>query len=176
MKNSSKDNFFGKNSKKYKKNSGSNFSSKNTNSSKKNNQFFSNYSENRRVRDFNEKDKRKSNFSSLKKTNLITKPNLKVSNKGIEIKQEFANKRNFDDWIWGKHSVFEALRSQRAINRVWCTSEIFSSEKFYIALKDSNQMEYLLKKFLEQDFATDLWGFTSRCRFTVSILQNNTPK
>ena len=146
MKNSSKNNYSEKNSKKYNKNSDPNFSSKNTNSSKKNNKFFSNYSENRRVRDFDEKDKRKSNFSSLKKTNLITKPNLKVSNKGIDIKQEFANKRNFDDWIWGKHSVFEALTSKRAINRVWCTSEIFSSEKFYIALKDLKSNGVLIEE------------------------------
>ena len=146
MKNSSKNNYSEKNSKKYNKNSEPNFSSKNANSSKKNNKFFSNYSENRRVRDFNEKDKRKSNFSYLKKTNLITKPNLKVSNKGIDIKQEFANKRNFDDWIWGKHSVFEALTSKRAINRVWCTSEIFSSEKFYIALKDLKSNGVLIEE------------------------------
>ena len=146
MKNSSKDNFFGKNSKKYNKNSDPNFSSKNTNSSKKNNKFFPNYSENRRVSDLHEKDKRKSNFSSLKKTNLITKPNLKVSNKGIDIKQDFAKKRNFDDWIWGKHSVFEALASKRAINRVWCTSEIFSSEKFYIALKDLKSNGVLIEE------------------------------
>ena len=50
--------------------------------------------------------------------------------------QKFTNKRNFDDWIWGKHSVYEALSSDRAINRIWCTSEIFSSDKFYILLKD----------------------------------------
>ena len=46
------------------------------------------------------------------------------------------NKRNFDDWIWGKHSVYAALASDRAINRIWYTSEIFSSEKFYILLKE----------------------------------------
>jgi 23S rRNA (guanosine2251-2'-O)-methyltransferase len=50
--------------------------------------------------------------------------------------KEVTNKKNFDDWIWGKHSVYEALNSDRAINRIWCTSEIFSSDKFYILLKD----------------------------------------
>ena len=44
--------------------------------------------------------------------------------------------RNFDDWIWGKHSVFAALNSERPINRIWCTSEIFSSEKFFLLLKE----------------------------------------
>ena len=62
MKNSSKNNYSEKNSKKYNKNSDPNFSSKNTNSSKKNNKFFSNYSENRRIRDFNEKMKGKVTF------------------------------------------------------------------------------------------------------------------
>ena len=146
MKNSSKNNYSGKNSKKYKKNSDFNFSSKNTNSSKKNNKSLTNYSENRLVSNLNESDKRKSNSSSFKKTNSITKTNLKVSNKSPDINHEFANKRNFDDWIWGKHSVFEALTSKRAINRVWCTSEIFSSEKFYIALKDLKSNGVLIEE------------------------------
>ena len=46
------------------------------------------------------------------------------------------NNKNFEDWIWGKHSVFAALKSNRPINRIWCTSEIFSSEKFFLLLKD----------------------------------------
>ena len=44
--------------------------------------------------------------------------------------------RNFDDWVWGKHAVFSVLNSERPINRIWCTSEIFSSEKFFLLLKD----------------------------------------
>ena len=50
--------------------------------------------------------------------------------------QQVLNKKNLDDWVWGKHSVFAALTSERAINRIWCTAEIFSSEKFYILLKN----------------------------------------
>ena len=146
MKNYSKNNYSGKNSKKYKKNSDSNFSSKNTNSSKKNNKFLTNYSESSGFNKLNESDKRKSNFSSLKIKNSITKPNLKVSNRGPDTNKDFPNKRNFDDWIWGKHSVFEALTSERAINRVWCTSEIFSSEKFYIALKDLKSNGVLIEE------------------------------
>jgi len=56
------------------------------------------------------------------------------------------NKRNFDDWIWGKHSVYEALSSDRAINRIWCTSEIFSSDKFYILLKDLKSKGVLIEE------------------------------
>jgi len=146
MKNSSKNNYSGKNSKKYNKNSNSNFSSKNINSSNKNSKFSTNYSENKRVSNLEESDKRKRNFSSLKKTNSKTKPNLKFSKKGPYSDEEFVNKRNFDDWIWGKHSVFEALTNERAINRVWCTSEIFSSEKFYIALKELKSNGVLIEE------------------------------
>ena len=60
--------------------------------------------------------------------------------------QEFINKRNFDDWIWGKHSVYEALISDRAINRIWCTSEIFSSDKFYVLLKDLKSKGVLIEE------------------------------
>ena len=146
MKNYSKNNYSGENSKKYKKNSNSNFSSKNTNSSKKNNKLLTNYSESNGFNKLNERDKSKSNFSSLKIKNSKTKPNLKVSNRGPDTYKDFPNKRNFDDWIWGKHSVFEALTSERAINRVWCTSEIFSSEKFYIALKDLKSNGVLIEE------------------------------
>ena len=146
MKNYSKNNYSGKNSKKYKKNSDSNFSSKNSNSSKKNNKLLTNYSESSGFNKLNESDKRKSNFSSLKIENSKTKPNFKASYRGPDTNKDFPNKRNFDDWIWGKHSVFEALTSERAINRVWCTSEIFSSEKFYIALKDLKSNGVLIEE------------------------------
>ena len=133
MKKSSKNNYSGK----FKKNnSDSNFSSKNTNTSNKKNKFLTNYSENRRGSNLNESDDNKSNFYSLKRKKPININNIKSFKKNSDINQEPINKRNFDDWIWGKHSVFEALTSERAINRVWCTSEIFSSEKFYIALRD----------------------------------------
>jgi len=60
--------------------------------------------------------------------------------------KEFTNKRNFDDWIWGKHSVYETLNSDRSINRIWCTSEIFSSDKFYILLKDLKSKGVLIEE------------------------------
>ncbi len=56
------------------------------------------------------------------------------------------NERNFEDWIWGKHSVFAALNSERPINRIWCTSEIFSSEKFYLLLKDLKSKGVLIEE------------------------------
>jgi len=135
MKNSSKNNYSGKSRKQNKNNSSSDFYSKNPSSSKKNNRFPIYKEKNQAVNNFNEIDSKKINFSTLKRSKSINKPNKEVS-KSKDIYQKFPNEKNFDDWIWGKHSVFEALVSERAINRIWCTSEIFSSEKFYILLKD----------------------------------------
>ncbi len=135
MNNSSKKNFSGKNNKEYKKNSDFDYYPKNTNRSEKNERFLSKSSRNKNVKNLNKNDKNNT-FSSLKRRKPIFKSNTEFSNKKTENNQEFNTKSNFDDWIWGKHSVYEALSSERAINRIWCTSEIFSSDKFYILLKD----------------------------------------
>ena len=42
-----------------------------------------------------------------------------------------------DDLIWGRHSTEAALLGGRAIHRIWCTSELRSSPKFFQLLKDS---------------------------------------
>jgi len=151
MKNTSKKNFTGKNNKDYKKNSDFGYHKKNTNPSHKKEQFLNNSSKNKNVESFNKKDKNNT-FSSLKRRRQKFKSNGEFSNKNLDNHQEFTTKRNFDDWIWGKHSVYETLSSERAINRIWCTSEIFSSDKFYICLRILNQKEFLLKKFLGTGF------------------------
>ena len=146
MKNSSKNSYSGKNSKQYKKNIDSNFYSKNTKSSKINDRFLTNSSKNKGINNLNESDKKKSHFSSSKRRSPINKSNREFFNKATNSNRELSNKRNFDDWIWGKHSVFESLISDRAINRIWCTSEIFSSEKFYILLKDLKSKGVLIEE------------------------------
>jgi len=128
MKNSS-NKFRGNNSKEYKKNSDFGNYSKNTNRSKKNDRFLKNAPNNTKVENLKKNDENNT-FSSLKRRNPRFKSNTELPNKNSDMHQEFTNKRNFDDWIWGKHSVYETLSSDRAINRIWCTSEIYSSEKF----------------------------------------------
>ena len=160
MKKSPKNNYSGKNSKQFKKKSDSNFYSKNTNFSRKNNRFSTNAPKNNSFNNLEESDRKKSNFSSLKGKNQITKFEAELSDNSSEIFQERKNKRNFDDWIWGKHSVFETLVSDRAINRIWCTSEIFSSEKFYILLK-----ELKLKGVLIEEVS---WNRLSQLTFGAS--------
>ena len=135
-----------KNKKQNKNNSNYNFYSKNTNSSKKNNRFSLNSFKNQGVNNLNENDKNKVNLTYLKRTKPINRAGTKLSSKSNDIYQELPNKKNFDDWIWGKHSVFEALISERAINRIWCTSEIFSSEKFYILLKGLKSKGVLIEE------------------------------
>jgi len=137
--------FRGKNNKEYKKNSDFAYYSKNKNRSEKNDRFLNNAVKNKNVEN-NKKNNESDTFSSLKGRNPRFKTNSEFTNKNSDIYQEFINKRNFDDWIWGKHSVYEALSSDRAINRVWCTSEIFSSDKFYILLKDLKSKGVLIEE------------------------------
>ncbi len=66
--------------------------------------------------------------------------------KGSKNFKTSTNDRNFEDWLWGKHSVFEALKTERPINRIWCTSEIFSSEKFFLLLKDHKSKGVLVEE------------------------------
>ena len=146
MKNSSKNNYIGKNNKQYKKNSNSKFNSKNRNFSKSNNGYLINASNNKGANNLNDIDKTKSHFSSAKRSKLTNKSNMDTFYKTPNRNQEMSNKRNFDDWIWGKHSVYESLISEKAINRIWCTSEIFSSEKFYILLKNLKSKGVLIEE------------------------------
>jgi len=144
MKNSS-NKFRGRNIKDYKKNSGFGYYSKNTNRSEKNDRFLNTYAKTKKVENLKKNDE-DNTFSSLKRGNQRFKSNTEFPNKNSDMHNEFTNKRNFDDWIWGKHSVHEALSSDRAINRIWCTSEIFSSDKFYILLKNLKSKGVLIEE------------------------------
>ena len=83
---------------------------------------------------------RQRKFSS---NNHNRKNNAENSSRKFQLNNNF---KNFDDWIWGKHSVFAALKSERPINRIWCTSEIFSSEKFFLLLKDLKSKGVLIEE------------------------------
>ncbi len=111
------------------KNSSNKFRGKNNKEYKKNSDF-GYYSKNKNRSEKNErflnnsaKNKNVENFNKIHKNNNIS--SLKK---------------------WGKHSVYEALSSDRAINRIWCTSEIFSSDKFYILLKDLKSKGVLIEE------------------------------
>jgi len=51
-----------------------------------------------------------------------------------------------EDYVWGKHSVLASLESGRPINRIWCTSDVKSSEKFFILLKEIKNKGVLVEE------------------------------
>jgi len=91
-------------------------------------------------------DKTRNNWNQPQRRFSSNIPNKNISEFPSRKIQLNLNEKNFDDWIWGKHSVFAALNSERSINRIWCTSEIFSSEKFYLLLKDLKSKGVLIEE------------------------------
>ena len=177
MKNSSKNNHYGNNSNQYRKKSDANFYSKNTKRSEKNDRFLNNSAKNNKVENLKKNDEI-NNFLYSKRRNPRFKSNTEFPNKNSNMHQEFTNKRNFDDWIWGKHSVYEALSSDRAINRIWCTSEIFSSDKFYILLKDLKLKGVLIEEVSWNRLSQLTYGASHQgvalqlaCSKTISLAQ-----
>ncbi len=51
-----------------------------------------------------------------------------------------------DDLIWGRHSTEAALMGGRAIHRIWCTSELRSTPKFFQLLKESKASGVLVEE------------------------------
>ena len=154
MNNYSKKDYSERNRKKYKKGSESNNYARSTNFSNENNYNSSKNSFKRKSSNnknkFNEvksKNQNNKNFDSSSRSNFSYKSHSEVpsENSDINFKQLY-NKKNFDDWIWGKHSVYEALIAERPINRIWSTSEIISSEKFYILFKDLKSKGVLIEE------------------------------
>ena len=66
--------------------------------------------------------------------------------KNYDKRPNFFSEKNCDDLIWGKHSVLSVLERERPINRIWCTSEIRSSEKFFQILKDVKSKGVLIEE------------------------------
>ena len=175
MKNYSKRKFSEKNNKEYKKNSDYGYYPKNANRSDKNTRLLNNSSKNKYDESLNKNDKNNT-FSSLRGRKPIFKSSVEFPNKNSAIHQEFTNKKNFDDWVWGKHSVYEVLSSERAINRIWCTSEIFSSDKFYILLKDLKSKGVLVEEVSWNRLSQLTYGATHQgvalqlaCSKTISL-------
>ena len=154
MKNYSKKDYSKKDKKKYQQSTDSNNYSRSPNSSNGNNYKSSKNSFNRKSSNnknkFNEvksRNKNNNNFASSSRGNVSYKSNSDVFSKNLDINfKQVYSKKNFDDWIWGKHSVYEALISERPVNRIWSTSEIISSEKFYILFKDLKSKGVLIEE------------------------------
>ena len=158
MKNFSKNNYSQKNSGKSKRRPElkNNYKSDNLqegrNTSRKNNTYEKNNFMKRDDLRSNEyrylkiKDNFKNNFNYPQRRFLNNSSNDKFTDNNAKSIKHNSNDRNFDDWIWGKHSVFAALNSERPINRIWCTSDIFSSEKFFLILKELKSKGVLIEE------------------------------
>ena len=93
------------------------------------------------------KEKPRNNFNHPQRRFSSKNSNGEKYSENIHKKPHLnSNDKNFDDWIWGKHSVFEALNGDKPINRIWCTSEILSSEKFFLLLKDFKTKGVLIEE------------------------------
>ena len=85
--------------------------------------------ENNKFRKDHKKDFLKSRYS---KKNEVKKDTQYKFNRD----QNYIKENNLNDLIWGKHSVLSVLESNNPINRIWCTSDVRSSEKFFLLLKE----------------------------------------
>jgi len=83
---------------------------------------------------------------SFKNNQNLTDKKSYQNYKNYDKNQKFYNEKNIDDLVWGKHAVLSVLEKKRPINRIWCTSEIRSSEKFFQILKDAKNQGVLIEE------------------------------
>jgi len=87
----------------------------------------------------------KNDYEYQSKNNYRKPPKTSSEIKINKYNNQFGSS-NLEDYIWGKHSVLASLESGRPINRIWCTSEIKSSEKFFILLKEIKNKGVLVEE------------------------------
>ena len=78
-------------------------------------------------------------------TQKIKNNSSALSNESISYSENFS-KAVSQDLIWGRHSTEAALLSGRAIHRIWCTSELRISSKFFQLLKDCKSSGVLVEE------------------------------
>ncbi len=115
------------------------------------------------VADYPEKDqsiKRNRKWSDQKNNKPYKNKQQKLSNYGNSYQRNDKNnstsnrargqfqtrENNLDDLIWGKHSVLSVLETKSPVNRIWCTSEVRSSEKFFLLLKEIKNKGVLVEE------------------------------
>ncbi len=140
-----------------KESSGRSRSSNHSNSNYRGSNRFERKSANSSYRNQNSKDsnnyrgsnrfERKSTNPSYRNQNSNETVNYRRSenNEPLSYSESFT-KTLSDDLIWGRHSTEAALLGDRAIHRIWCTSELRSSPKFFQLLKDSKSSGVLVEE------------------------------
>jgi len=104
------------------------------------NQSNSNY------RGSNRFDRKSTNLSYRNQNSQETNNYRRVENKEPLSYSENFTKTISDDLIWGRHSTEAALLVGRPIHRIWCTSELRSTPKFFQLLKDSKASGVLVEE------------------------------
>jgi len=108
--------------------------------SRNNNQLNSN---NRRISRFEKKEE--NSYYRNRNPHAIRNDTRVVEKEPISYSESFS-KTLSDDLIWGRHSTESALLGGRAIHRIWCTSELRISSKFFQLLKDSKASGVLVEE------------------------------
>ena len=108
--------------------------------SKNNSHITSNFRGNNR---FERKEENTSHRNFNRQT--INNESRGASKEPISYSENFS-KTLRDDLIWGRHSTEAALLGGRAIHRIWCTSELRISPKFFQLLKDSKASGVLVEE------------------------------
>ncbi len=118
------------------------FERKSTNPSYRN----QNTQEKSNSRGSNRFERKSGNLSYRNKDSKGTNNFRRAENKEPLSYSESFTKTLSDDLIWGRHSTEAALLAGRAIHRIWCTSEIRSTPKFFQLLKDSKSSGVLVEE------------------------------
>ena len=105
-----------------------------------------NTQENRNYRGSNRFERKSPNPSYKNQNFQGTHNHRSLENKEPLSYSESFTKTLSDDLIWGRHSTEAALLAGRAIHRIWCTSELRSTPKFFQLLKDSKASGVLVEE------------------------------
>ena len=99
-----------------------------------------------KYRGSNRFERKSNNPLNINQKSQETNNYKRVENKEPSSFSESFSKTLSDDLIWGRHSTEAALSSGRAIHRIWCTSELKISSKFFQLLKDSKASGVLVEE------------------------------
>ena len=94
----------------------------------------------------NRHERKVTNISYRNQGSLEAEKYKRAENKEPLSYSESFTKTLSDDLIWGRHSTEAALLGGRAIHRIWCTSELRSTPKFFQILKDSKASGVLVEE------------------------------
>tara|TARA_B100000674_G_C37903804_1_gene945079 strand:+ start:611 stop:1615 length:1005 start_codon:yes stop_codon:yes gene_type:complete len=150
-----------------------NISKEKSNYSKSNKVYYSSKKKNKHESKNRFEQSQRYNSTRSNKNEFLYSQNVKEKRSDYK-NFEFKDKK-IEDLVWGKHSVMEVLKGERPINRIWCTSEIRSSEKFFLLLKELKSKGVLVEevswsRISQITFGAVHQGIAIQIAFTQSII------